>query len=177
MTVLKKNVLVLGSAGKPIEGAITLDIDPEHHPDVVHDLHDCPWPFETNQFDEVVCHHVLEHLNDLAAPMAELHRICKPEGTVYIEVPHHSSWCAKTPDHKLYFSYFAFDGYIGDIKTWRTGKKFRVLKREISFHRAHRQFMLHKIFNARPVSYERFWTYMFPAEHFKIWLQPVKADA
>ena len=171
---LIKDKLVLGSAGKPQPDAITLDIDPEHKPDVVHDLHVVPLPFDDNQFKEITCHHVLEHLNDLYAVMGELHRICRSDGTLYIEVPHHSSWCANTPDHKLHFNYFAFDGYLTSEKTWRTGKKFKLVKREITFHRRFRTFGLHKLFNARPMNYERFWTYMFPAEHFKIWLQPVK---
>lgn len=169
-----KEKLVLGAAGKKDPHAITLDIDPEHHPDIVHDLHVVPLPFSDNQFKEIVCHHVLEHLNDLSDLMKELHRICKPDGVIYIEVPHHSSWCANTPDHKLHFNYFGFDGYLASEKTWRTGRKFRLVKREITFHRNFRSIQLHRIFNRWPVAYERFWTYMFPAEHFKIWLQPAK---
>ena len=172
---LLKDKLVLGSAGKPTPDAITLDIDPQHKPDVIHDLHVVPLPFEDDQFKEITCHHVLEHLNDLYAVMGELHRICRSDGTLYIEVPHHSSWCANTPDHKLHFNYFAFDGYLASEQTWRTGKKFKLIKREITFHRRFRTFGLHKLFNARPMNYERFWTYMFPAEHFKIWLQPLKS--
>ena len=117
---------------------------------------------------------MLEHLNDLSAVMGEIHRICQPEGTVYIEVPHHSSWCANTPDHKLRFGYLAFDGYREDMKTWRTGRKFKVLKREITFHRSFRRVFLHKLSNSCPMGYERFWTYMFPAENFKIGLRPIK---
>ncbi len=171
---MTKDKLVLGNAGVKHLDAITVDIDPEHNPDIVHDLHQCPWPFADNQFKEVNCHHVLEHLSDLSDTMKELHRICRPDGTIYIEVPHHSSWCAPSPDHKLYFNYFSFSGYIGNIKTWRTGKKFELLKREVTFHRRYRQFSLHKIFNAHPMTYERFWTYIFQAEHFKIWLRPIK---
>lgn len=176
MAVIKtsKNKLVVGSAGKPTPDAITLDIDPEHNPDVVHDLHVVPLPFDDNQFQEITCHHVLEHLNDLSAVMKDLHRICRKDGTLYIEVPHHTSWCAKTPDHKLYFNWFAFDGYLASEKTWRTGKKFKLVKREITFHRRFRMFGLHKIFNANPMTYERFWAHICPAEHFKIWLQPLK---
>jgi len=167
-----KDKLIIGSAGKPNPNAITLDIDPEHKPDIVHDLLKCPWPFPDNQFKEVICHHVLEHLTDLHDVMGELHRICRPDGQITIEVPHHSSWCANSPDHKLHFNYFAFDGYIHDITTWRTGRKFKLIKREVTFHRAIRRWGLQKLFNKFPMEYERFWTYMLPAEHFKITLQP-----
>ena len=168
----KKEKLVLGSAGTPTPDAITLDIDPQHKPDVVHDMHKCPWPFQDNQFKEIICHHILEHLNDLADVMNELHRICRPDGCIYIEVPHHSSWYANTPDHKLRFNYFAFEGYIYDVKSWRTGKKFKLLNRQITFHRAIRCWGLQTLFNRYPMAYERFWTYIFPAEHLKISLQP-----
>lgn len=169
----KKEKLVLGSAGVPHPDAVTVDIDPEHKPDLVYDLHHVPWPFENNQFKEISCHHVLEHLNDLYPIMAELHRVCRPDGTITIEVPHHSSWCAHTPDHKLFFSAFAFDGYVADKYSWRTGKKFKLIKREVTFHRAFRRWFLHKIFNANLMNYERFWTYIFPAEHLKVVLQPL----
>lgn len=171
----QKEKLVLGSAGRPHPDAITVDIDPDHKPDVVHDLNVFPYPFADNQFKEISCHHVLEHLNDLIPVMKELHRICHPEGTVYIEVPHHSSWCANVPEHKLRFNYFAFDGYLDDgITKWLLGKKFKLKKREITFHRAIRRYFLHKLFNRHPMAYERFWTYIFPAEHLKVWLVPIK---
>jgi SAM-dependent methyltransferase len=171
---MAKDKLIIGSAGKQADDAVTLDIDPAHRPDVVHDLHVVPWPFSDNQFQEIICHHVLEHLSDITAAMGELHRICRPQGTIYIEVPHHSSWCANSPEHKLRFSFFGFDSFIQGITTWRGGKKFKLLKREITFHRSFRRVFLHNVFNACPMAYERFWTYIFPAEQLKVWLRPVK---
>lgn len=170
----KEERLVCGSAGKSHEDAITLDIDPDHNPDVVHNLEDVPLPFKDNQFKEINCHHVLEHLSDLADVMNELHRICHPEGEIYIEVPHHTSWCAHTPSHKLFFSAFAFDGWCEGTTSWKTGKKFKLLSKEISFHRSFRRYFLHKIFNKYPGAYERFWTYIFPAEFLRVRLQPLK---
>lgn len=175
---MKKTKLILGSAGGVYNDAITLDINPIHKPDVVHDLNITPLPFSDNQFQEIVCHHVLEHLNELPAIMDELHRICRRDGSIYIEVPHHTSWCANTPEHKMSFNYFAFDGYIEDgITRWMCVKnKFKLLKREITFHRSFRRFFLHKLFNKAPMAYERFWAYIFPAENFKVLLQPIKKD-
>jgi len=172
--ILKKDKLIIGSAGKPHEDAITLDIDKEHHPDVVHDLSAEPYPFEDNAFKEIVAHHVLEHLSDISVAMKELHRICMPKGLIYIEVPHRVSWCAMDPFHKSIFGYFSFDGFIEGNLTWMTGKKYKCIKKEITFHKYHRMFFLSKIFNKFPLVYERFYCYIFPAEHFKIWLSPVK---
>ena len=175
---MKKEKLVLGSAGKAHPDAVTLDIEPKHKPDLIHDLNISPLPFENNSFKEIICHHVCEHLQDLSSLMGELHRICKPGGVISIEVPHHTSWCANVPEHKLRFNYFAFDGYIeGGQTEWVTCKKFRLMRKQITFHRSFRRFFLHKLFNKFAFSYERFWTYMFPAEHFKVWLQPIKNNS
>jgi len=177
--MIEKKKLILGSAGARVSGAVTLDIDPKHKPDVVHDLNIAPLPFKEGQFTEIVCHHVLEHLNDLEPLMLELHRICDQEGMIYIEVPHHTSWCANTPEHKLRFNYFAFDGYIeGGITRWLgQDKKFKLIEREITFHRSFRRVFLHRVFNKFPFIYERFWAYIFPAEHLKLWIRPVKEKA
>ena len=172
---MKKEKLIIGSAGKRHEDAVTLDIDPGHYPDFVHDLLAAPYPFNDNEFKEITAHHVLEHLSDISIPMQELHRICRPDGIIYIEVPHHTSWCAKDPFHKTMFGYFSFDGFIELHHTWMTGKrKFKCVKKELSFHKYHRMFFLNRIFNIFPSLYERFFCYIFPAEHFKIWLQPIK---
>lgn len=174
---MKKEKLILGNAGKSAKDAITLDINPSHKPDIIHDLNITPLPFHDNQFKEIICHHILEHLNNLPSIMKELHRICKPIGSIYIEIPYHTSWCANTPEHKLRFNYFAFDGYIKKgITKWITEKKFKLLKRELTFHRVFRRVLLHKLFNTFPMTYERFWAYIFPAEHLKIWLQPIKGE-
>ena len=170
-----KDVLVIGHGGKPAPEAVTLDINPENHPDVVHDLQVTPWPFEDNAFGRIVAHHVLEHLNDVAGCMGEMHRVCRKDGVIYIELPHHTAWFAKSSGHKLYFSYFSFNGYLlGNGAKWMTGKKFVCLKREITFHKVYRMFFLHKLFNKFPLAYERFFCYWFPAEHVKVWLTPQK---
>ena len=171
---MKQERLIIGNAGKRADDAVTLDIDPALKPDVIHDLNITPLPFKDNQFKEITCHHVLEHLNDISPVLDELHRICRPNGMICIEVPHHSSWYSNTPVHKLRFNYFAMDGYIKGQETWLTGKKFKLLKKEITFHRAFRRLLLSKIFNACPMAYERFWTYIFPAENLVIWLRPSK---
>lgn len=171
-----KERLVLGSAGKKDPRGVTLDVDPRHAPDVVHDLNEAPYPFQDNQFKEIVCHHVLEHLQGIDTVMRELHRICTGEGVIHIEVPHYTSWCANIPEHVLRFGYFGFDGYINNgVNIWlNSERKFKLIKREITFHRLYRTFFLHKLFNCFPLMYERFFAYIFPAEHFKIWLQPIK---
>lgn len=173
---MEKKKLILGAAGGKDPDAITLDIDPRHKPDVVHDLNKIPWPFKDNQFQTIICHHVFEHLNSIDGPMEELHRICMKDGEIYIEVPYHTSWCANVPEHKLRFNYFALDGYLQDGKTkWiTTDKKFKIIERRITFHKAFRRYFLHKLFNKFPLYYERFWAYIIPAEHLIFRITPIK---
>ena len=168
--------LILGHAGKEDSTAVTVDINPVLNPDVVHDLNKIPWPFKDSQFKQIICHHVLEHLEDLQGPMAELHRICSREGEIYIEVPYRTSWCADAPYHKLRFGWFALDPYLeGRGDRWLTNtKRFMVLEQKITFHKHFRRYLLHKLFNRFPFYYERFWSYIIPAEHLVFRLRPLK---
>ncbi len=174
---MKKRILALGATGKDDLEVLTVDSNPKLSPDVVHDLNRMPWPFEDNQFDSIICHHVLEHLMNFGPAMSELYRICRGEGEIYIELPHHSSYHASSPDHKMRFNYFSFDRYLdtGKKNLWITvDEKFRLIERKVTFHKSFRRVFLHKIFNRYPLSYERFWTYIFPAEHLVLRIQPIK---
>lgn len=52
---------------------------------VVVDAHDIP--FEDNTFDGVIAQAVLEHVADPARCVAEIHRVLRPDGMVYAEIP------------------------------------------------------------------------------------------
>jgi ubiquinone/menaquinone biosynthesis C-methylase UbiE len=40
----------------------------------------CDLPFEDNQYDVILCNHVLEHIPDDTKAMQELYRVLKPGG-------------------------------------------------------------------------------------------------
>jgi predicted SAM-dependent methyltransferase len=170
-----KNKLYLGATGCGDKDAVTVDIDPALQPEVVHDLNKTPWPFEENSFSEVICHHVIEHLEELPKIMKELYRITKPSGRIYIEVPHYSSYHANTAEHRMRFNYFTFDSYFENGPGWQRHEfRFSLIKKELTFHRVFRRYMLHKLWNKKPKTYERFWAYAIPAEHIKLSISPVK---
>lgn len=78
--------------------------------EVVHNLSQFPWPFPDNQFDEIIIHHVLEHLPNLIAVMEELWRICRKDGTVFARVPYWNSWHGVgDPTHARFFFQRTFD--------------------------------------------------------------------
>jgi SAM-dependent methyltransferase len=47
----------------------------------------CNLPFKENEFDFILCNHVLEHIEDDTRAMQELYRILKPGGTAILQIP------------------------------------------------------------------------------------------
>lgn len=85
---------------------VTLDINPDHKPDVVWDLNERPLPFEDNTFDSIRAFEVMEHLGQQGdfrsffAEWSEWWRILKPDGVFIGTSPHWSSaWCWSDPGH------------------------------------------------------------------------------
>jgi SAM-dependent methyltransferase len=50
-------------------------------------------PFADRAFDAVISNHSLEHFHDLAGSLAEMGRVLKPTGALYIAVPDASTFC------------------------------------------------------------------------------------
>ena len=44
-------------------------------------------PFESNFFDFIICNHVLEHVENVATALSEIHRTLKSGGTAFTQVP------------------------------------------------------------------------------------------
>ncbi|MEO8288018.1 MAG: methyltransferase domain-containing protein [Chloroflexota bacterium] len=107
---MSQKLLHIGAGRKKIAGAVTLDINPRLEPDVVWDLNNFPYPFADDEFDMVVCEHVIEHLREVISVMEELHRVTRPGGRVLVRVPHFSSLNFNTdPTHIHAFSSRSFD--------------------------------------------------------------------
>lgn len=88
------------------EDLTTLDINPDHRPDVVHDLMQLPLPFQHNMFDEIHAYEVLEHTGAQGdykfffAQFTEFWRILKPDGHLLVKCPsRHSKWAFGDPSH------------------------------------------------------------------------------
>lgn len=104
-TSKRKQVFQKDSSAE-FQGLTTLDIDPVHKPDVVHDLNVLPWPFADNSFNEVHAYEVLEHFGkqgDTAsffAHFSEIWRVLKPGGRLFASVPMWDSpWAWGDPGH------------------------------------------------------------------------------
>ena len=83
-----RRVLDVGCGTNKVPGAVGMDRNPRTEADVIHDLDDLPYPFSDDEFDEVIGHHVIEHVRDPMAVMIELHRITRAGGLVKLVTPH-----------------------------------------------------------------------------------------
>ena len=83
-----------------------LDINSDHHPDIVWDLRQHPLPFENDTFNEIHAYEVLEHLAQQGdykfffAEFSEYWRILKNQGLFFLTVPDRNSvWAYGDPSH------------------------------------------------------------------------------
>jgi len=160
--------LDIGCALNKIPNSIGIDIDPSSQADIIHDLNNYPYPIEENSIEKVYAKHIIEHLDDPKSFLKEIFRILRPEATAFIETPHFSCRVAYSePQHKLFYSYFMFDELL-------KGLDFKVLRQEITFHKIYRALRIRYLANKFPDTYERFWTYMFPAENVVLLVQKNK---
>ena len=152
-------ILDIGCGNRKIANTVGMDIDKESQADIIHDLNVYPYPIEDNAVDQIYAKHIIEHLDDPRGFLRELWRILKPGGTAFIETPHFSSYAAYSePQHKLFYSYFMFP-------TLLKGLRFKVVKEELTFYKTYRLVGIKSLANKFPAAYEKFWTFIFPAEN------------
>lgn len=157
--------LNLGSGGRPLTGYVNVDRNPRAPGiDVVHDLDEHPWPFETEGIEEVFMDNCLEHLIDHNLAMKEIHRILKTGGLARIIVPHFTwQFAFHDPTHRHFFGYNTFFYYARDCGYFDF--KFSSCKVKIVFGKrlSFWNIVLEPLFNRFPNVYEQSPLRMFPA--------------
>ena len=94
--------LNIGAGDKKYDGFLNCDYDDNCNPDYKFDLENDTWPFEDNSVEEVIAHHVLEHMGEgYFHAIKELYRVCKHDAIIDIKVPHHRhEYFANDPTHR-----------------------------------------------------------------------------
>lgn len=81
--------LNLGSGIKRFDGFTNVDSDVRVNPDHVVDLNTQPLPFMDNTVDEVIAHHIFEHIGTgFFNFIQDLYRVCKHQAVIDVHVPH-----------------------------------------------------------------------------------------
>lgn len=94
------------------KGYLNVDITSFKGVDKTFDFNKFPYPFKSNQFDEIYADNVLEHLYDIPRVMTELHRISKTKGRIRIIVPYYNCYGAYNDvTHTHYFSHLSFEPF------------------------------------------------------------------
>lgn len=171
--------LVLGCGLKKPPGTIGIDINPATVADIIHDLNSVPYPFKNDQFDLIVCHDILEHLDNIVPSMQEIHRIGKHGACVDIKTPHFSSILSwNDPTHKYHFSSKSFDYFTNDPARLRTHfytkEKFEYVKKELTFTKSPMSLLGKLIYTFSSRIYEHHFTWIFPAKGISIILRIMK---
>ncbi len=161
-------ILDVGCSKNKIKGAIGLDIDPNSDADIICDLAK-RLPIEDGEYDLVYCKHLLEHLErpeDVMHLVREIGRVCKPGGRMIFEVPHFSSYVAYSDvTHRRFFSWFMLNSLVAQIP-------HQAIRKQICFYKVFRAVGIAALANRFVETYERFWTYIFPAE--TVWFEIIK---
>lgn len=127
--------LDLGCGRNKAPGSIGVDSNPgATAADVIADLNH-PLPFPDSSFDEVRAVHVIEHVNDIMKAVAEIHRVARSGGLVYLATPHYTdsnSW--RDPTHRWHLNTYSFRLWaargLHHKRHWYT----RLELREVSLH-------------------------------------------
>lgn len=105
--------LEFGCGNAKTPGAIGVDINPRSTADVLHDMDVFPYPFADDVADRIICHDVLEHVDDFIATVEELWRIGRNGCTIDVTAPFMSSVNYHSdPTHKRAFTSRSFDYFV-----------------------------------------------------------------
>jgi SAM-dependent methyltransferase len=169
-----RRVLDLGCGRHKYPGAVGVDINPRSDADVRGDLNARRLPFRDEVFDEVRLAHVIEHLQDVVAIMAEVHRVCKSGGIVTVRTPHFSSIHSYTdPGHRQRLGRGSMDQVRKDLAPDRP---LEVLRKDILFHSGFWSWPARIIYRISPTKYEKFFAFLFPARELVFELRVLKGS-
>jgi SAM-dependent methyltransferase len=126
--------LNIGCGSLPSEGYINLDIVPYEGVNIIADLNHTPFPFKDDSFDEVVCYHVLAHMQNFHKTITELVRVIKDGGRLRVFASYFpsSKWFGD-PDHRIPFGWRTFDGYTKVVGKPKIYEKWKLIRNATNY--------------------------------------------
>jgi SAM-dependent methyltransferase len=182
---MKNLILDLGCGKSKYPGAIGIDSNKKSDADFVFDI-ERGIPFPTNQFDQVISSHTLEHIEPkkLVFVLEEIWRVTKPQGKITISGPHFTgASAAANPTHlRQGFSSQLFCYFISENEYPNYGKiSFKVNKILLRKGRTRNPLVnlvwasVEILANLNPLVCELTWAYWFGGFfEIEFQLQPIK---
>lgn len=174
-------VVDLGAGINKYPGAISVDSNPITNPDILHNLDEFPYPFETSSVDEVRMDNTLEHMVDVIAVLTEIYRISKSNAVVVIDVPYfRARWAFIDPTHKHFFtvdSMTYFDpNHEHSVLYPYSPAKFICEKLLFNDGLINKNIktMVIRLANRLPGAYERWLSHLYPLDQLTFVLRVVK---
>ena len=173
---MPSNRLNLGCGNTRLDGFLGVDLFPCRGMDVQHDLN-LPLPFPDDSVEEVVSHHVIEHLRDPGQFLHEIHRVCRNGALVEIVTPHFASANSFIDiTHLHHFSAFSLDAFCNDGCHYRP-RLFTMELRRLTFS-GHPLCHIGRFLAAISLrGYEFRWCYVFRPSNLRWRLRVIKAPA
>lgn len=169
----ERRVLNLGCGADYLAGAVNID-QFASKVDVRHDLNRTPYPFADDEFDEIRCMNIIEHLDDVLAVMQELHRIGRTGCRVTIRVPHFRSACLyEDITHRHGFAWRSFDllASEGELYGEYTNYKFKIRSRAYTPYKLP---LLYRLLSRAPVLTDNLLSKYIPMASILFELEVVK---
>jgi len=175
----RSTVLDVGCGTRKAEpGALGIDRSPGPETDIVWDLDRYPWPLEADRFERVHLSHIIEHVHDVMATMAEVHRVAQAGASVFVTTPHFSSHNSYAdPTHVRHMAAASFEHLTGKNFESFHGAPFRfdIVSVELTFGG---NFILDNVGRSLARGnlkwYERHAAWVFPALDIRCHLRAMK---
>lgn len=175
-------LLELGCGFSKAPGAFGVDILPGSQADLIHNLNVFPYPLLDASWDRIICHDVLEHVDDFIRTMEEIWRIATPDATVEVHAPFMSSVnYFSDPTHKRAFTSRSFDYFVDGTaaaKLRYSSARFELLHCEYDAddraqRRGFRRWALAWA-NRNKILYENRYAFLYPVYNISYRLRVVK---
>lgn len=170
-------ILDVGCGSAKTSGAVGLDMSPDTHADIVHNLDVFPYPIDDLSFDQILLQDVIEHVREPIRVFEELHRVARPGARIQLRTPHFSSVLAYgDPTHRHYFSTIAIRSLAEPRFAHYTNAnaRFRVVHVTLDMWLPFRMTGFSSLANRLPDVYEKYLAFMFPTMNIRAEFEVVK---